>query len=148
MAAIYGTLPKNQMGNMHRSQDREPSPWEFGTSVNQEVSLPGFDYTSLCVSLRYIMSTIICVSSPHFPALVNSIVYPPGLMHDAHRLACLPRIPIPHTKSPHRKSSILILPHRRSLMVFHQCATIPQRQKSVDRDMQVVNIANQGQVQV
>ena len=48
MAAVLGTLPKNQI---NRSQEREPSPWEFGTSVSQEVSLPGFDYPRLSISL-------------------------------------------------------------------------------------------------
>ena len=51
MATVLGTLPKNQMGIMNRSQEREPSPWEFGTSVNQEVSLLTFDYPSLSISL-------------------------------------------------------------------------------------------------
>ena len=50
MAAIFGTLPNNQVGNSHRTQEREPSPWEFSTSVNQEVSRLVHVYTSLYVS--------------------------------------------------------------------------------------------------
>lgn len=48
MAAIFGTLPNNQVGNSHRTQETE---WEFGTSVNQEVSRLVRVYTCLYVSL-------------------------------------------------------------------------------------------------
>ena len=61
MAAVFGTLPKNPMGSMNRSQEREPSPWEFGTSVSQEVSLPGFDYPRLSISLAYNVHGNMCL---------------------------------------------------------------------------------------
>ncbi len=51
MMAVFGTLSSNQMGNSHRTQERDPSLWEFSTPVNQEVSLPVPVYTSLFVSL-------------------------------------------------------------------------------------------------
>ncbi|KAL9135129.1 MAG: hypothetical protein Q9175_003682 [Cornicularia normoerica] len=36
MAAVFATLPNNQIENSYRTQEREPSPWEFTTPVNQE----------------------------------------------------------------------------------------------------------------
>ena len=79
MAAVLGTLPKNQMGIMNRSQEREPSPWEFGTSVNQEVSLLGSGYPSLSISLpdiqcprQYVpLARILPPSSPLMSTLSN-----------------------------------------------------------------------------
>ena len=47
MAAVFETLPNNQVGNLHRTQEREPGPWEFGTGINQEVGLPICLYASI-----------------------------------------------------------------------------------------------------
>lgn len=36
MAAVVGSLSNNQVGNLHRTQEREPSPWDYSTPVNHE----------------------------------------------------------------------------------------------------------------
>ncbi|KAF6237069.1 hypothetical protein HO173_004536 [Letharia columbiana] len=36
MAAVFGTLHNHQVGNSHRTQEKEPSPWEFSTPDNQD----------------------------------------------------------------------------------------------------------------
>lgn len=37
MAAVFGTLTDNRMGDSHGTQEREQSPWDFSTPVNQEI---------------------------------------------------------------------------------------------------------------
>lgn len=51
MAAVFGTLHNHQVGNSHRTQEKEPSPWEFSTPDNQDVSLPVLVSSGLFVPL-------------------------------------------------------------------------------------------------
>ena len=134
MAALFETLADSQMGNSHRTQETERSPWELSTPVNQEVRLPSRVYSHQCVSLPTIGYTL-----AHVPlALMFLPSWPPAPRPrtnspPTHRLTPLPRRLILRVTSHHSKSSTSILHPRRNLMVFLQHGTLPQRQKGMDR---------------
>ena len=69
------------------------------------------------------------------------------LIPRVYRLALLLRRPILQTTNFHIKSSTLTLHRPENPMVFHQHATTLQRQKSMDRQLRVLDRVNRGQVQ-
>lgn len=65
MAAVFGTLADGQMGNSHRRQETERSPWEFSAPVNQEVRLPPRVYSHQCFSFPIVVYTLAHVPLAH-----------------------------------------------------------------------------------